>query len=232
MRFPLRLQLLVPMLAVVVATIVGCSALSAYLAAQAARQRQEDNLQRVVATLTEASFPLSEAVLRRMSGLSGAEFVMFDAAGQPQGRSRTFSEESLQAARSAPVDQRLAAFSAGRVITLDGGAYLLSKLRLADRSDPSATNTLAVLYPLQRWSLAERQAVFPPLAVGAVAIVLVAALTTLLARRVTRPIEALRRQAVEIEQGNFRPMPLVARNDEIQDLTRGDQPHGRAARAL
>ena len=45
---------------------------------QRAGRTQEESLRRVVATLTEAKFPLIESVLRQMSGLSGAEFVLLD----------------------------------------------------------------------------------------------------------------------------------------------------------
>ena len=57
------------MLTVVVMAIVLAAAVSAYLGGKHARQAQDDNLRRVVATLSEANFPLSEPVLRQMSGL-------------------------------------------------------------------------------------------------------------------------------------------------------------------
>ena len=75
MPWPIRIQLLLPTLSVVVLAIVLASGASAYLGAVRARQTQEENLGRVVGTMTEARFPLSEPVLRQMSGLSGAEFV-------------------------------------------------------------------------------------------------------------------------------------------------------------
>ena len=78
MRWPIQIQLLLPMLTVVVMAIALAAAVSAYLGGKHARQAQDENLRRVVATLSEANFPLSEPVLRQMSGLSGAEFVFFE----------------------------------------------------------------------------------------------------------------------------------------------------------
>src|ERR1035437_9478008 len=78
MRWPIRIQLLVPTLTVVVLAIVVASTVSGYMGAMRVRRLQEENLRRVVATLTEARFPLSEPVLRQMSGLSGAEFILLD----------------------------------------------------------------------------------------------------------------------------------------------------------
>ncbi len=80
--------------------------------------------------------------------------------------------------------------------------------------------SLAVVYPEERWNIARRQVVYPPLIVGAVAIFLAVAVTALLARRLVRPLDALRRQAAAIEHGDFRPMTLSRRNDEIQDLAK------------
>ena len=72
MRWPIQIQLLLPMLLVVVLAIVLSSGAGAYLGGARARQ-QEEELARVVDTLAQASFPLSQQVLRQMSGLSGAE---------------------------------------------------------------------------------------------------------------------------------------------------------------
>ncbi len=84
MRWPIQIQLLLPMLTVVVMAIALAAAVTAYLGGKHARQAQDDNLRRVVATLSEANFPLSDPVLRQMSGLSGAEFVFFEGHDTPQ----------------------------------------------------------------------------------------------------------------------------------------------------
>ena len=78
MRRPIQIQLLVPTLSVVVLAIVLASGASGYFGAMRQRQSQEESLRRVVATLTEGRFPLTESVLQQMSGLSGAEFVFLD----------------------------------------------------------------------------------------------------------------------------------------------------------
>ena len=77
-RRPIQIQLLVPTLSVVVLAIALASGASGYFGAMRQRQSQEESLRRVVSTLTEGRFPLTETVLRQMSGLSGAEFVFLD----------------------------------------------------------------------------------------------------------------------------------------------------------
>jgi len=84
MRWPIQVQLLIPILLVVSLAIVLASAITAYFGSVRDRRQQEDRLRRVVATLMEASFPLTERVLQQMQGLSGAEFVLVDERGQIQ----------------------------------------------------------------------------------------------------------------------------------------------------
>ncbi len=220
MRRPLRFQLLVPVLAVVILAIVGSSALSAYLAVDWLRQRQQESLARVVATLTDASFPLTESVLKKMSGLSGAEFVVLDSSGGVRGSSRPFAEDDVGQLRQLPREQKLAEFGAGGTLDLTAGRFLASRLSVTPSGDASQTATLVVLYPEEQWAVARRQVIYPPLIVGAAAVLLAVAVTAFLARRVVGPLETLRRQTAAIEHGEFRRVPLGPRNDEIQDLTR------------
>jgi len=208
-------------LLVVIVAIVGSSLLSAFLFADWVQQRQEENLGRVVKTLTDASFPLNESVLKKMSGLSGAEFALLDAAGNLQAASRDFSEDDLAALRQLPRTQTLANFAAGQTLELGGTRHIAARLSVPDRTSADAAPlSLAVLYPEERWSAARRQATYLPLSVGAGSVLAAIVVATLVAHRVVRPLESLRRQAAAIEQGDFRPMPAGKRNDEIQDLTR------------
>ncbi len=212
---------MLPVLAIVIVAIVACSVVSAYVAADWTRGRQEENLARVVATLTDASFPLNESVLRRMSGLSGAEFVVFDAEGHFRASSQPFSRADLAELLGLPRDQKMADFAGSKTVELSGRRYMANRLSVANA--PAANGepiSLAVAYPEERWNIARRQVVYPPLIVGAVAILLAIGVTALLARRLVQPLDALRRQAAAIEHGDFRPMPLARRNDEIQDLAK------------
>ena len=84
MRWPIQFQLLLPMLSVVVLAI-GWPAGPGVSRRNAGRRARKKACRRVVATLAETKFPLSESVLRQMSGLSGAEFVLLDR-GNPAGQ--------------------------------------------------------------------------------------------------------------------------------------------------
>ena len=63
-----------------------------------------------------------------------------------------------------------------------------------------------------------RQAAWPTLITGALAALAVVLITTVLARRFVRPIRELVRQTAAIAQGEFQPVAVSRRDDEIRDL--------------
>ena len=66
MRFPLRRQILLPMVGIVLLTIGIVSALNAWLASTRARRQIETQLADLQRTLSVRNFPLESNVLRQM----------------------------------------------------------------------------------------------------------------------------------------------------------------------
>jgi signal transduction histidine kinase len=217
MRWPIQIQLLVPFLSVVLLAIVLASATIAYFGTRRARNQQEENLRRVVGTLTEAPFPLTDWVLRKMSGLSGAEFVLLDEENRVQGSTLRLGRDEGDTLARLPGDERLKNLAARAVVVLGGRAYLGGRVPVARRGSPR-TGWLVVLYPEDQWGRVAREAAYPALLSGAIAAVAVMALTTMLARRFVRPIQQLGDQTAAIASGQFRPVNVGRRNDEIRDL--------------
>lgn len=62
------------------------------------------------------------------------------------------------------------------------------------------------------------EAAYPPLVVGSLLLVVVVALSIIIARRLSRPILELRRQLGRLVQGDFQPVDVPTRNDELRDL--------------
>ena len=81
MRWPVRNQILMPMVVLMLASLAGVSGFSAILSARRAKAQIERQLQQVVTTLSEATFSLSDAMLQPMAGLSGAEFIVTSSDG-------------------------------------------------------------------------------------------------------------------------------------------------------
>ncbi len=162
MRRPIQIQLLLPFLSVVLLAIVLACVTIAYLGTTRARGQQEENLRRVVGTLTEATFPLTDRVLRQMSGLSGAEFVVLDDENRIQGSTlRLGAEEGASLARL-PGEDRLENLAARAVVVLSGRTYLGGRVAVARRSS-GRRGSLVVLYPEDQWGRVAREAASPAL---------------------------------------------------------------------
>ena len=218
MRWPIQFQLLLPTLSVVVLAIVLASGVSAYFGGRRARQAQEESLQRVVATLTEAKFPLSEPVLRQMSGLSGAEFVLLDQRNRLQASTLRLSGEDLALLRQIRNDEPASELTTRPATSLGGRVYLSQRLPVSAHDPLSPAGSLVVLYPEDRSSAVMRQAAFPALMAGVIAMLAVVLVTTVLAHRFVQPIRQLGDRAAAIARGDFQPVAVWRHDDEIHDL--------------
>ena len=89
---------------------------------------------------------------------------------------------------------------------------------MALRDPDMRTGSLIVLCPKERWSALMRQAAYPAIIAGAIAVVVVVLITTVLAHRFVRPIRQLKQRAAAIAQGDFQPVVLSRRDDELHDL--------------
>ena len=222
MRRPIQIQLLVPTLSVVVLAIVLASGASGYFGAMRQRQSQEESLRRVVATLTEGRFPLTETVLRQMSGLSGAEFVFLDTNQNVLAGTLPLLRTTSGGWQAFPAASRRRAnagrWPGSRAWNWRGRVYLSQRTAIVGRGPGTVSGSLVVLYSQERWSAAMWQAAYPALVAGAVAVLAVVVVTTLLARRFVRPIRRLGDQTARIAQGDFTPVGVGKVDDELRDL--------------
>ncbi len=218
MRWPIRYQILLPLAGIMLAAVLGVSVLSAYLAAQRAEEDIDEQLRRVARTLLDSSFPLNDVVLRQMEGLSGAEFALSDRAGKLVASSRVWDVELPKAA--APVE-RWQDVKLGPTAEIGGERYFLAALQMRARGAEPQSSLLYIFYPEKHWRESRRAAAFPPLAIGAVALMLFTLLAAIIASRLSRPIHQLRAQVARLARGDFRTGPLPARNDELRDLAQG-----------
>jgi signal transduction histidine kinase len=208
---------MLPMAGVMLAVVVGVSALTAYLSARRTRIQIEEQLRDVCRTLAEESrFPLTDSVLRQMRGLSGAEFVLLDGTGQVVSSSGQWSDSTLVAGLGEP--RRWEELALGRPRPVAGRRYFPTLVSLPRREVQPGATALCILYPEQSYALALRHAIYPPLAVGGVALGVVVLLAILLASGVSRPMIRFQEQVERIAQGDFRPIPLAGRDDELRDL--------------
>ncbi len=215
MRWPIRVQILLPFVGVVLLAVVAMTLAAAVLAARQRESQTLAQLRDVIETLAHTNVPYTSGVLEKMRGLSGAHFVACDARG-------TVVASTLPAEAPFPAGFDRELHSGGLESLTGQPRLLLGETRyLVARMEPksdASVRALLVLYPETSWSRARWDAALPPLAVGSGAMLLTAAVSGWLAQRFGGRIKLLQAQVAAIAAGDFREIAAGSRQDEIQDL--------------
>jgi signal transduction histidine kinase len=191
---------------------------SAYLCGLRALREQEENLQRVATTLAEGSFPLTERVLAQMTGLSGAEFVLMTQEGAVEESTIPTDGDARETLARWFVLPNQESRSVKSSVLVAGREFFVDRVPVPARSPRGVPQTLYILFPKDRWSARIKEATYPALMTGILAAVVALGTTTLLARRIVRPIHTLVKQTAKIAGGDFSPVLIARRNDELRDL--------------
>lgn len=216
MRWPIRLQIFVPFAALLVVSVVGGALLSSQVAAQRAGALEVQRLSRVVAALTSADFPYSAAVLQRMRGLSGAEFVTIDSTGRTLESTVPGGDAITSLPEIPALTREPALISDFPRLQLGSETYFVSAV---DTPAPRAlVQRLYVLYPRETWERLQWDAAWPPLAIGVLTLLLMLGVSGWLAHRIGSRIDVVRRLFGELEAGRFPQLPAPAMRDELATL--------------
>jgi len=194
--------------------IVGVSGLDAYLAARRTEQQVEAQLERIARTLHDATFPLTDTVLQQMRGLSNADFVVADARGQPLAMSDAKFAELKSDVSLPPAE----VFRLGPTIVIGEERYFHTIVGLKPAALSAGGRNLHVLYPERVWTERRWLAAVPSLTIGSVALSLVIGISVVIARQISRPIGQLKTQVSRLAQGEFQPIPVPSRDDELREL--------------
>lgn len=218
-RLPLRRQILLPLLAIVALCVVGVSGAHVWLTTRLLQNAVNEQMRSVAETLNESTFPLETNVLRQVRGLSGAELVLIDpASGIALAASDdAFGEAVGDSLASAPA-QLPGQVTLQKTVVIAGEPYFTAATKLDRRAMGGSEQLLKLYYPERTFREARWQAIYPSLLVGGVALVLAVALASVVAARVTQPVQLLKRQTQQIAAGDFTPVEPPARDDELRDL--------------
>jgi signal transduction histidine kinase len=220
MRRTIQRQFRDPVLLVVSAVVLAITLATATWQAGIAWRQEQRQLDRVLSTLATPRFPLHRTVLDQISGLSGAQLAVVEAAEitettvplTPDDRVRLF--EWLKQSDEAEA-------SPGREsLDLSTGPFLVDRiaLRTAAAGEPAGPQYLAVLSPEPDWWSIWRGAAVGPLVVGGLGCLPLLAIIAWRSRQVVRPLGKLQEQASAIAGGEFRVVELPPRDDEVRDL--------------
>lgn len=215
MRRPIRIQILLPFAALLFAAVASMAFVASWLAAGRAEREIVGQLSGVLATIEQTSLNYSDSILMKMRGLSGSEFAALSANGRVVATTLPNIPARWNQVATAPVltlETRLA-----QVPTINIGetTYLASR---AKATGTPQVATLIVLYPEAKWREARWQAVWPPLVVGAGTILLMVALSAVIAGRIARRVRLVEQLMADLADGRFTSVPTTKARDELDDL--------------
>lgn len=188
---------------------------TATLAARRSERQVIDRLNGVIESLGHANFPYTASVLSKMRGLSGAEFIAYAENGRATETSFSNLTDPPPRLESIRPTARLDSLGESPTVLLNRVPYFAVPLR---SSGGPRGSSLLVLYPETSWRQARREAATPPLMLGGASLVLMAAVTSWIAHRISRRIRDVKRQVARIARGNLEEFDAGRERDEISDL--------------
>lgn len=213
MRWRIRGQLLLPLLLLLVG-VLGVSVWMAFAAANHARQQIETRVREVAHIISEGKFPLAQHhVLLWVKQLSGADYLLVQQNGK---RISTLEVEPERLLTAEEVSDDWRTLRLGPPFRAGNSAYLCSGIRL-HRGENSG-DILYIFYPERLWRDALWEAIWPFLILGGSVGAASLALAIGLGQGLSRRLGELERQTRRIAGGDFSPVPLPRRNDEIRDV--------------
>lgn len=216
MRWPLRYQIMLPMATIMLLAVLVVGGLGAALGVHRAKARIESQIAEVRQLLQESNFPLSDAVLRQMRALCGAELVLADA-DRPVIATSGPTEASLGPILQ-PSSATLRSAMPGDYVRLDDRGYFHSEMELPQSPGRRERATVHVLYPAADYRRAWQSALYPSLGFVVLSLPVVVLLAMLTAARISRRISRLQDQVERISRGDFRQLALTHGDDEVRAL--------------
>lgn len=214
MRLPIRSQILIPLASLQVAVVTLVSAWAAWAAAARVEQDVAQRLDSLGETIETAGFPITANVLRQMKLLSGADYVLLD------DRSDVLeSTLPAQAPLSIPRRADTLSDSAGpaAVIRLQDVEYRSLWVDAGRAAAPG--HHVLILFPQFELQVLQREAITGPLVTGGLILTLTILATTWVAHRMGRRMQMVQQQVGRIASGEFEPLAVSDRDDEIRDLS-------------
>jgi hypothetical protein len=177
MRLSIRNQILIPLLAVQVATVATIALVASWLATARVESQILSRLEGVVETLGRSRFPLTSDVLEKMRGISGAHFVSCDDRGKVLESTLPGLVRLPSGLRTIPSGHTLDPRGTSPKLDLGGEEYFAASVR------STLGPTLLVLYPEVAWRRARWEASLPPLALGGLSLAPMALVTGIIGHR-------------------------------------------------
>jgi len=214
-RWPIRLQILIPFALLQVGAVVTLTVLAASVAIRRAEGETGLRLRQVVETLSSLRVNYTPRMLEQLRGLLGADVFVRDDAGR-------IVEATVSPAQR-PDDlpgrdttETIDFSRLGEAPRVQRGSESFLAVSIPVESPPRGD--LLLLVPEAAWKTQRWEAATPPLIVGGITLILVIGLSTWLASHLARRIRDMETQVAQIANGDFTPVPLPETQDELRDL--------------
>lgn len=214
MRWPIRLQILLPFALLQVAAVVVLTLMAASAAIRRAEEETGLRLRQVGQTLSTLRVNYNGRMLEQLRGLLGAEVLLRDAGGRILTSTLADPDKLVLPTPEAAAELDLARLNDAPRVLIDAQSFL----PVAIPVESSPPGNLLLLVPEDRWMAERRQAATPPLVVGAITLILVVGLSTWIASRFASRIRVMEAQVAQIANGDFTPVPVPPTPDELHDL--------------
>lgn len=214
-RWSLRLQILLPVALLLLAAVLVTTLAAAHAAATRSDRESAGRLWAVVDTLGQSRFPLSEAVLHKIKGLTGAEFAVVGQDGQVLASTTPLEADFAARLRQVPSVERIDQMSQLPTGLIAGRPHFLAQV---PQDRPTDESLLYVLYPEGRWRQARWDAIGTPLLVGLITAAFGLPLSVWIADRIARRILRVKEHLAELASRHFVQREPAAPVDELFEL--------------
>ncbi|WP_296454489.1 HAMP domain-containing sensor histidine kinase [Rubinisphaera sp.] len=216
MRWPIRNQILLPFLMIQIGTVFVVAISSAWFAVRQVDQEIIARMENVLSTLETATYPMTPAILEQLKQFSEADFVVFNQNDEVSGTTlveMASNEHRLSAKSLTPYDRN--SLEQRTLFEFQGRRYFAG---LISKRSGVRTESVLVLYPESEWAVERWQAIFPPVFIGGLLLILTIFASLWISQRIARRIQTVQHQVARLAGGNYSASPKPAINDELQDL--------------
>jgi hypothetical protein len=186
MTWSIRNQILIPLIGIQVIAVTAVALATAALAVRRGELEIVARLNGVLETLEHGNFPLTATVLAKMSGLSGAHFVVVANDGQIKESSLAMADPFPSALRSIHPTEGIDTLDHAPAITMGGTRYFALPVQPIGRPRDV---TLWVLYPETSLSRVRWEAALPPSILGLASLAAMILVTSWIAHRMSARIK-------------------------------------------
>ncbi len=213
MRSPLRTQIFWPLAGLLTLFALLLTGTSTWFAARDSERQTRRHMQAVTEALGSASYPLTPDIVQRLGAMIGGHLVVLDREDRLASSTIELSDSLQTLLAEVPVGET--GSSSSQIIHWNSQVYLVSAIH---RTHVPRPGTLFVMLPTDDFAVLWRNALLPPLAATAPFLILALGLALAVSRRVAHRVDQVRDLFKRLASGDFQPVPVSGRDDEIRDL--------------